>query len=124
MEDQSIQEDRKKQLRAAGTEERPGERPEAEARRAGQHLEPIWDIHEAARYLKLPISSVYKMTARKAAVRIPHIRIGNKLRFRQSDIDRWLTLLTVSNLKLLTKIHQKVQQVTHGRHSQTEATER
>ena len=41
------------------------------------------------------MSSVYKMTARKAAVRIPHIRIGGKLRFRQSDIDRWLTLLTV-----------------------------
>ena len=64
------------------------------------------------------------MTARKAAVRIPHVRIGSSLRFRKADIDRWLTLLTVSNLDLLGRMHQKVSNVTHGHDSQATAGER
>ncbi len=81
----------------------------------------VWGIHEVAAYLKIPVSSVYKMTARKAPIRIPHIRIGNKLRFRQSDVDRWLTLLTVSNLEALGRMHRRVAKVTHGNDSQAQA---
>jgi hypothetical protein len=72
----------------------------------------------------VPVSSIYKMTARKAAVRIPHIRIGASLRFRKSGIDRWLTLLTVSNIEALGKMRQKVSKVTHGDYSQAPAEER
>jgi hypothetical protein len=57
------------------------------------------------------------MTARKAAVRIPHIRIGGKLRFRQSDVDQWLRLLTTSNMEALSQMRQKVLQVGDGEHT-------
>lgn len=81
----------------------------------------VWDIEEVSSYLKIPVSSIYKMTARKAPIRIPHIRIGNKLRFRQADVDRWLTLMTVSNLKVLDRVQRSVEKVIHGNDSQTEA---
>ena len=98
---------------------RPGDRPEDRAganRRAGGGA--LWDITDVSAYLQVPVSSIYKMTARKAPVRIPHIRIGGKLRFRQSDVDQWLTLLTTSNIEALAKMRQKVSQVTHGNDSQ------
>jgi excisionase family DNA binding protein len=82
--------------------------------------EPLWDVADVGAYLQLSTNAVYKMTARKAAVRIPHIRIGGKLRFRQSDVDRWLTLLTVSNLDVLSKMRGQISRVTHGNDSQTE----
>ena len=67
-------------------------------------------------YLRLPVSAVYRMTARAAAVRIPHIRIGGRLRFRQHDIDQWLSLLTTSNIQALERLRQKALKVTHGHH--------
>jgi excisionase family DNA binding protein len=64
----------------------------------------LWEIGDVADYLRVPVSSVYKMTAPKARVKIPHIRIAGRLRFRKVDIDRWLELLMVSNLDVLTKV--------------------
>ena len=99
---------------------RPGDRPEDRTgadRCAG--CGPLWDITAVSAYLQVPVSSIYKMTARKAVVRIPHIRIGGKLRFRQSDVDQWLTLLTTSNIEALSKMRQKVSQVVHGHDPQT-----
>ena len=94
---------------------RPGDRP---ADRTGLDRQDVhgslWDIADVSAYLRVPPSSIYKMTARKAAVRIPHIRIGGKLRFRQSDVDQWLTLLTTSNIEALSKMRQKVSQVKYG----------
>lgn len=40
----------------------------------------LWNIADLSAYLQIPVSSIYKMTARQAAVRIPHIRIGGTLR--------------------------------------------
>jgi len=71
-----------------------------------------------AAYLQVPVGAIYRMTGRRAAMRIPHIRIGNRLRFRRSDIDRWLSLLTVSNLQTLATVRRKVEEVAHGRNSQ------
>lgn len=82
----------------------------------------LWNVVDVSTYLQLPVSSIYKMTARRATARIPHIRIGSKLRFRRADIDRWLTLLTHSNLEALSKMRQKVSKVTHGNDSQTETS--
>ena len=100
---------------------RPGNRP---ADRTGANsaaaAEALWDIADVSAYLRIPVSSIYKMTARKASVRIPHIRIGGKLRFRQIDIDRWLTLLTTPNIAALGKMRQRVSQVIHGHDPQTE----
>jgi excisionase family DNA binding protein len=85
--------------------------------RATSRDDSLWDIAGVAAYLKLPISAIYKMTARRASVRIPHIRIGGTLRFRPSDVDQWLTLLTTSNIEALSKMRQKVSRVTHAHDS-------
>jgi excisionase family DNA binding protein len=104
---------------------RSGDRPED---RTGPSPRPgkgsLWDISDVSAYLQIPVSSVYKMTARKASIRMPHIRIGAKLRFRQSDVDQWLTLLTVSNIEALSKMRQKASQVNHGHNSQTATSQR
>lgn len=100
--------------RAVETGVRPDGRTEADP---GQ----LWNVAGVAAYLQLPIGSIYKMTAKKAAVRIPHVRIGGKLRFRRSDIDQWLTLLTVSNLDLLNKVRRRALPERHGYTSSTEA---
>jgi excisionase family DNA binding protein len=67
---------------------------------AGQTL---WTVDEVAAYLGLPVSSIYRMTCRTATVRIPHTRIGGRLRFRKADIDRWLESLTFNNADTLMK---------------------
>jgi excisionase family DNA binding protein len=102
--------------RVARPGDRPGDRPDPIAPGDG-----LWDVADVAGYLRLPVNSIYKMTAQKAAVRIPHIRIGAALRFRRSDIDRWLTLLTTSNIEALSRMRQKATKATHGHHSQTPA---
>ncbi len=63
----------------------------------------VWTVQEAAAYLALPVNSLYKMTGPKARLRVPHIRIAGRLRFRRADLDRWLDLLSVSNLEVLAK---------------------
>ena len=81
-----------------------------------EHSEPktatkgAWTIHEAAEYLSLPVSSLYKMTGPKARLRIPHVRIAGRLRFRRADLDRWLDALTVSNLDVLAKVRRGLSQ--------------
>ena len=100
--------------RAARPGDRPGDRTGVTRRLAGS----LWDIADVSAYLQVPVSSIYKMTARKAPVRIPHIRIGGKLRFRQPDLDQWLTLLTTSNIEALAKMRQKVSKANHGDDSQ------
>jgi len=54
----------------------------------------IWTIKEAAAYLRLSTSEVYKMVRRKDERRVTHFRLGkglrSPLRFRKSDIDAWL----------------------------------
>jgi excisionase family DNA binding protein len=60
----------------------------------------LWGIEEVASYLGIPESSIYKMTSRGV---IPHVKLGGRVRFRQADIDRWLDLLVVSNMKTLTR---------------------
>lgn len=91
--------------RAGRPEVRPGEKTAPEA---------LWSVQDAGAYLDLSVSAVYKMTARRARVPIPHIRIGGKLRFRRTEIDRWLSLLTVSNLDVLERVRNRAKWVTHG----------
>lgn len=118
---------RKRQSRRAA---RSGDRP---ALRTGGQTDPtvesnpsqsLWDVAGVAGYLNVPVSSVYKMTARKTPIRIPHIRIGNKLRFKRTDVDQWLTLLTTSNLTALSKMRQKASQVADGDPTPTQASRR
>src|SRR5687768_14657654 len=93
---------------------RPSDRPalrtedETTSSTDPEALDALWDVAGVAAYLRIPVSSVYKMTARRASLRIPHIRIGGKLRFRRADIEQWLTLLSTSSLTALSTLRQKV----------------
>jgi excisionase family DNA binding protein len=68
----------------------------------------LWKISDVAQYLGIPLSSVYKMTGPKSALRIPHVRIAGKVRFRKADIDQWLDLLTVSSNDLIAKLNARI----------------
>ena len=92
----------------------PGDRPAVQAGVSLRQADALWDVPQVAAYLRMRTSSIYKMTARRAAVRIPHIHIGGKLRFRHADIDRWLELLTVSNLDTLARMRERSIKVIHG----------
>lgn len=70
----------------------------------------LWKISDVAEYLGVPLSSIYKMTASKSSLQIPHLRIAGRVRFRKADIDQWLELLTVSRNDILAKINSTIQQ--------------
>ncbi|WP_423826658.1 helix-turn-helix domain-containing protein [Seleniivibrio woodruffii] len=45
-------------------------------------------MEELSSFLKIPKSSIYKMTYRKL---IPHLRIGRRILFLDSEITTWIT---------------------------------
>ena len=45
---------------------------------------------EVAELLKVPVPRIYEL-ARQG--RIPHVRIGRQVRFRQEAVEAWLTML-------------------------------
>jgi excisionase family DNA binding protein len=48
--------------------------------------EPVWDCHEASRFLRIHPATVKRM-AREGT--LPGFRIGNRWRFRHSELDAW-----------------------------------
>ncbi len=66
--------------------------------------QPLWKIADVALYLGIPLKSVYSMTGPKAVIRIPHIRIAGKVRFRRADIDLWLDQCMVVTSSFLANI--------------------
>jgi excisionase family DNA binding protein len=62
------------------------------------HPEPVWDCVEAARFL-----SIHPATAKRLARngRLPGFRIGNRWRFRPSELDAWArsTVLSIHSLR-------------------------
>jgi excisionase family DNA binding protein len=68
----------------------------------------LWKISDVAQYLGVPLSSVYKMTGPKSVLRIPHVRIVGKVRFRKADVDQWLDLLTVSSNDLISRLNTRI----------------
>jgi excisionase family DNA binding protein len=65
----------------------------------------LWKTPDVAQYLGIPLSSVYKMTGPRSQIRMPHIRIAGKLRFRKADIDRWLDQFSLSTNGLFAGLH-------------------
>lgn len=59
-------------------------------------------VKEIAEYLNVPESTIYNLTFREA---IPHYHIGKVLRFKKSDVDKWLESNSqgVSNSESLSK---------------------
>lgn len=66
----------------------------------------LWFVEEVAAYLRVPKSAIYKMTGKKAKMKIPHLRLSGRLRFRKMAVDEWLRLLEVSNSKILARIRR------------------
>lgn len=58
----------------------------------------VMTIEEASRYLRIPLSSLYKLAQDR---KIPCQKVGRHWRFRKEAIDRWLEqpLLEESNNK-------------------------
>ena len=63
----------------------------------------LWRIGEVSRYLGVPRSAVYKMTAARSSNPIPHLKLGRLLRFRKADIDEWLDCWAVSSTNELAR---------------------
>ena len=57
-------------------------------------LDRLLTIQEISQLLNLPKSAIYGLTHQR---KIPHMKIARKLRFRESDIIRWLETLEVND---------------------------
>lgn len=81
----------------------------------------LWGVDDVARYLGIPKSGVYKLTMPRstAAVRLPVVRLGRRLRFSKSEIDRWLAALTVSNVGFLERFRDELKRDSRGVSLQT-----
>jgi excisionase family DNA binding protein len=62
------------------------------------HSEPVWDCHQASRFLRVHPATV-KRLAREG--KLPGFRIGNRWRFRHSELDAWArsTVLSAHSLR-------------------------
>ena len=49
--------------------------------------ERLMTMHEVAEYLQCSLSTVRRWVARG---KVPHYRMGKMIRFRRSELDRWL----------------------------------
>jgi excisionase family DNA binding protein len=63
-------------------------------------MSSLWDIDDVAAYLKMPKSTIYKLTSKGL---IPHKKIGNHLRFDPEEIREWLDLKTISPMATLRR---------------------
>jgi excisionase family DNA binding protein len=47
-------------------------------------------VHEVAELLKVPVSWVYEHTRQRGIRRLPHLKLGKYVRFKLSDVARFL----------------------------------
>ena len=52
-------------------------------------IDQLFTANEMAERFKVPVSWIYKATARKRD-RLPHFKIGKYTRFRSADVRQWL----------------------------------
>ena len=55
-----------------------------------QNPEPILTLEQVAERLQLKPSTIYELTRRRSRHPLPVLRAGKFLRFRWSEIERWL----------------------------------
>ena len=53
-----------------------------------QHLEPLIDVQQLADYLDVPVKTLYAWRYRREGP--PAFRVGRHLRYRRTDIQRWI----------------------------------
>ena len=61
--------------------------------RAMQPEDPIMTVAEAAEYLSVKSDWLYD---NYRALKAPAIKLGRQIRFRRSDLDKWITTLKVA----------------------------
>jgi excisionase family DNA binding protein len=61
-----------------------------------EDLPQVLTIEEASKYLRIPLSSLYKLSQNG---KVPCQKVGRHWRFRKDAIDQWLTETTKQNLK-------------------------
>ncbi len=65
-----------------------------ESSNAREQVDELGGYPQASKWLGIPITTLYSMVCQK---RIPHIRLsGRMVRFRRSEIDKWLAANAVS----------------------------
>lgn len=74
-------------------------------------ITPLWSITDAAQYLQVPTSAIYKMTSAQSTNPIPHVKLGGRLRFRKADIDEWLDVWAISPTEQLAHARQQAERV-------------
>jgi excisionase family DNA binding protein len=52
--------------------------------------EPLWTRDEAANYLRIRPATIYQLTRRRSRHPLPYLPCGKFMRFRRSEIDKWL----------------------------------
>ncbi len=68
-------------------------------------LPEILTIEEVANYLRVPLSSLYKLAQQG---KIPASKVGRHWRFRRENIDRWLDQQSNSNSETTHGLHNQV----------------
>jgi len=62
-----------------------------------EFLTDIFTVEEAARYLKIPVSSIYKLAQEG---KIPAQKIGRHWRFHKSVLEKWFEKYPVTDLPI------------------------
>ena len=50
----------------------------------------LWDEHQAASYLRVCVQTLRKDRTFKHHLKVPFLRIGGRVVYRKSDLDKWL----------------------------------
>ena len=69
----------------------------------GVHKDHILDVGGLAKYLSVDSNWIYKQVSLRE---IPHFKVGKYLRFKRSEVDKWIaksTIMPVPPLKIANK---------------------
>lgn len=75
-------------------------------------MEKLLSPKEVAEATGLKITYLYHLTHNR---RIPHIKLGNTVKFRMSDISKWLASCTVMPVEAEKPKREPVKRDTHAR---------
>lgn len=63
-------------------------------------VEPVWDSHQAGKFLKLHPRTITRMARER---HLPAFQLGNRWRFRPSDLDSWIRTMVAPRYSSLTE---------------------
>lgn len=73
---------------------------EIQNRLDGENGSHILDISQAAQYLRISKSALYRLTSQRA---IPHFKRGKRLYFKKENLAEWMTQNKVTTLEEIEK---------------------